>query len=410
MNVNLKCLNCDKKFALSQEITHCDSCHGLVYVDQSENKLTSSMTEVFDERLKSFKKIDQSAVWRFREALIPIKEENIISQPEGRTNLYERTSISHSLSLSNLFFKHEGENPSGSFKDRGMTVATSMAKELGRKKLACASTGNTSASLALYASTAELTSYMFVPKGKISKAKMCQAMAYGIKCIEAEGDFDTAMEWVQKARKDHGLYLVNSLNPYRIEGQKTIIWDILQQLQWQTPDWIICPGGNLGNTSSFGKAIEEAYHWGWIKKKPKIATIQAKGASPFYDSFQNNFADLIPQKANTIATAIQIGNPVNFPKAVQAIKNTEGLVEVVSDEEIVAAKMQLDRSGIGCEPASACTLAGVKKLKEKNILNKEDVIVCILTGHLLKDSDRNAILYANSEDIKTITKYEDFIP
>ena len=208
------------------------------------------------------------------------------------------------------------------------------------------------------------------------------------------GDFDEAMSYVKELAKEQLIYMVNSLNPFRLEGQKSIIWDILQELRWKSPDWIIVPGGNLGNTSAFGKAINEAYRAGWIHKKPRLACIQAAGANPFYSAFREDFKSFNPVKAETIATAIRIGNPVNYTKAIKVIKETDGLVSQVEEQEILDAKAQIDSAGIGCEPASACSVAGLKKLKAEGTIKSEEVVVCILTGNILKDPE--IVMHHNS--------------
>jgi threonine synthase len=310
-----------------------------------------------------------------------------VSHPEGHTRLYRRESLSAWSGVDDLAFKHEGENPTGSFKDRGMTVAVSVAKALAATTIACASTGNTSAALAAYAAQAGIPSVVFLPAGKIALGKLSQAIAYGSQCLAVRGDFDAAMRLVEETSHQLGFYLVNSLNPYRLEGQKTIIWELLAQRRWSVPDWIVVPAGNLGNTAAFGKALSEAYEWGWIHKLPRILSVQAAGANPFYLSFENSFSALVPVKAETVATAIRIGQPVNFLKAVRAINLTNGLVTQVTDAEILAAKLQIDRSGLGCEPASACTLAGVKKLKDAGVIKASDSAVAVLTGNVLKDSE-----------------------
>jgi threonine synthase len=307
--------------------------------------------------------------------------------PEGQTGYYEVTSLCTWAGHEPLAFKHEGENPSGSFKDRGMTSAVTAAKKLGMKLLACASTGNTSSSLAAYAARAGLQSVVFLPAGKVSLGKMAQTLGYGAIALAVRGDFDDAMRIVRELALAGKVYMVNSLNPFRIEGQKTIIWEMLQDRGWRAPDWIVVPGGNLGNTSAFGKAIEEAYELGWIDKKPKIATIQAKGASPFFESYLKDFSSLEPMQAETVATAIRIGNPVNFPRAVKAIRQTLGLVAAVTDSEIMQAKAAIDRSGMGCEPASAATLAGLKNLVKEGVIKPHEEVVAVLTGHMLKDTD-----------------------
>jgi threonine synthase len=317
-------------------------------------------------------------VWRFREAVL--HTDNVITHPEGGTRLYERQG---------LFFKHEGENPTGSFKDRGMTVAVTQAVRVKARAVACASTGNTSASLAAYAAQADIPAVVFVPAGKVASGKLAQTLAYGAKCLQVRGDFDDAMRLVREACDRLGIYLVNSINPFRIEGQKTIIWELLQDLAWEPPDWIVVPAGNLGNTSAFGKALREAHQYGWITKIPRLASIQAAGANPFFRSYQESFATRHRIAAETIASAIRIGDPVSHEKAVAAIRETNGVVEEVTDAEIMDAKRTIDGMGIGCEPASAATLAGVKKLRASGIMREDERIVCVLTGHILKDPEAN---------------------
>jgi threonine synthase len=360
---------------------------------------------LFDARLGSRKTIDKSGVWRFREAVLDVPEAEIVTHPEGATRLYEREwgvgggewqkkleASSHSPhptphSPFNIFFKHEGENPTGSFKDRGMTVAMTQAKRLGARVVACASTGNTSASLAAYAAQAGLRAIVFIPAGKVSSGKLAQTLAYGATALHIRGDFDAAMQLVREASDRLGIYLVNSINPFRIEGQKTIVWELLQDLEWNAPDWIVVPAGNLGNTSAFGKALREAFDAGWITRMPRLASIQATGANPFYRSYRDGFAQRHRIVAETIASAIRIGDPVSHRKAVSAIQLTNGIVEQVTDDELMLAKREIDEIGIGCEPASATTLAGVKKLRAAGVMRDGERIVCVLTGNLLKDTD-----------------------
>lgn len=379
------CLVCAKKYDYLILRYSCD-CGGLLDLSHDKAKM-SFLPEHAEQRLQSRKPVDRSGVWRFREAVVPLQEAEIVSQLEGATSIHKSDAINHWVGHDLLSIKHEGENPSGSFKDRGMTVAVSMAKKLNMSLVACASTGNTSSSLASYAARAGLKAVVFLPAGKVSQGKMAQTLGYGAKVLAIRGDFDDAMRLVQEQAAAGRVYMVNSLNPFRIEGQKTIIWELFQDLNWQVPDWIVLPGGNLGNTSAFGKAITEAFHWGWIKKKPRLAVIQAEGANPFYRSFQNNFASLEAMQAETIATAIRIGNPVNFPKAVRSMRECSGLVASVSDLEIMQAKAVIDRAGIGCEPASAASLAGTRKLLELGHIKAGDEVVMILTGHILKDPE-----------------------
>jgi len=409
----LACIVCEKKYDWLELRYACD-CQGLlelVHTDPALHKLPA----LAEQRLLSRKNIDRSGVWRFREAVLPLPDSMIVTQPEGQTPIYESPVLNQWAGQSRMSLKHEGENPTGSFKDRGMTAAVSMAKRLGMPIVACASTGNTSSSLASYAARAGLKAIVFLPAGKVSQGKMAQTLGYGAKGLAIRGDFDDAMQIVRDLAAMGRVYMVNSLNPYRIEGQKTIIWEMLQDRNWQAPDWIVVPGGNLGNTSAFGKAIEEAYNWGWITSKPRIATIQAQGANPFYRSYSKDFAGLEPMSAETIATAIRIGFPVNFPRAVRSIRNTNGVVSEVNDVEIIAAKTMIDRAGIGCEPASAATLAGVKKLVKQGVIGSEEDVVLVLTGHMLKDPD--AILKTQTldcveidADVQAITDALDRLP
>lgn len=392
------CLQCEKTYDWLELRYACD-CGGLLEVKHDEAALRK-LPELAEQRLTSRKPYDRSGVWRFREGVLPLAESMIVTQPEGQTPIYESPALNQWAGQHRLSLKHEGENPTGSFKDRGMTAAVSMAKRLGMPVVACASTGNTSSSLAAYAARAGLKAIVFLPAGKVSQGKMAQTLGYGAKGLAIRGDFDDAMQIVRDLAAAGRVYMVNSLNPHRIEGQKTIIWEMLQDRNWKVPDWIVVPGGNLGNTSAFGKAIDEAYAWGWITKKPRIATIQAEGANPFFRSYNRDFASLEAITAETVATAIRIGFPVNYPRAVRSILNTNGIVADVTDAEIMAAKVVIDHAGIGCEPASAATLAGVKKLVKKGIIGAEEDVVLVLTGHMLKDPD--AILKAQTLDCTEI--------
>ena len=327
-------------------------------------------------------------VWHFKELVLPeMPESSVVSKQEGNTRLYRSASVAQWLGLKkeNFFLKHEGENPTGSFKDRGMTVAITQAKALGQKAVTCASTGNTSASLAAFASEAGLTGIVLIPKGNVAVGKISQALAYGTKTLVVDGDFDDCMRMIREAQEKLSAYPLNSINPFRLEGQKTIIWEILLQRNWQVPDWIVFPGGNLGNTSAFGKALHEAKQLGFIDRLPRFAVIQAEGASPFYKAFKKNFSGLVPEKADTIATAIKIGEPVNYPKAVRALKWTNGIVESVTDEEILEAKAYVDAAGIGAEPASCATVAGIRKLIGSGEIKTNETVIGILTGNILKD-------------------------
>ena len=367
----LQCIECGTRFDIL-EVRYTCSCGNLLSVERDG----IVDRDAFDDRRTSRAPIDQSGVWRFREGVLNV--DRAITHPEGATRLYERMG---------LLFKHEGENPTGSFKDRGMTVAVTQAVRVGARAVACASTGNTSASLAAYAAQAGLRAIVFIPAGKVATGKLAQTLAYGATALHIRGDFDAAMKLVREASDRLGIYLVNSINPFRIEGQKTIVWELLQDLEWNAPDWIVVPAGNLGNTSAFGKALREAFDAGWIAKMPRLASIQATGANPFYRSYADAFAQRHRIAAETIASAIRIGDPVSHHKAVAAIQQTNGIVEQVTDDELMLAKREIDEMGIGCEPASATTLAGVKKLRASGVMREGERIVCVLTGHLLKDTD-----------------------
>lgn len=316
----------------------------------------------------------------------------IVSKPEGNTNLYHDQRLSD-FAGTDVWFKHEGENPTGSFKDRGMTVGISHARWTGATMVACASTGNTSAAVASYAAAAGIPSVVFIPEGKISAAKLGQTIAYGTTIIQVRGDFDAAMQMVREATSRYGIYLLNSLNPFRLEGQKSIVLEALQQLHWQMPDWIVVPGGNLGNTSALGKSLREALAAGLIDAMPRIAVVQAAGAAPFYRAWQTGFADYAPISASTVASAIQIGNPVNYTKARRVVLDTEGTVTAVDDDAILAAKAMVDRVGIGCEPASAAGLAGIRRLIAEGVIQPGERVLTYLTGNLLKDTEASADYY-----------------
>jgi threonine synthase len=390
--VRLICAECAREYPTGEPRYRCAECGGLLEVVQPLAALRSTVSrDLFDARLASRDRLDRSGVWRFRELLGDYTAAEIVTKPEGRGNLYDDPRLTAYAGVGALWLKHEGENPTGSFKDRGMTVGITHARRLGARTVACASSGNTSASLAAYAATAGLTALTFVPEGKVSVAKIAQTIAYGARVIQVRGDFDAAMRLVQAVAEtpEYGVYLLNSINPFRLEGQKTILLDALQALDWRVPDVIALPGGNLGNTSAIGKALEEALALGLIDRLPQIVTIQASGAAPFAAAFAQGFAEgsYRPVAANTVATAIMIGDPVSFPRARRVIQQTEGIVTAVSDELILQAKAQIDAAGIGCEPASAATLAGLRALVAAGQIPAGASVLGILTGHLMKDSE-----------------------
>ncbi len=386
----LQCLQCNRTYPANQVRYVCD-CGGLLDVAHDLEALRPHISRgLFDGRLSGApgSKVvptTDSGVWRYREIILPATADTIVSRPEGNTPLYEHPRVSEYAGVANFYLKHEGENPTGSFKDRGMTVGTTQAKIMGATAVACASTGNTSASLAAYAARAGIPAIIFIPTGNIAAGKLAQALAYGAHTLQIQGDFDDAMHLVQDVCNRLGVYLLNSLNPFRLEGQKSIVFEILQGFQWQPPDWIVLPAGNLGNTAAFGKALYEAQQLGLIDRIPRIAAVQAAGASPFYQSYRQNFAERVSVKAETVATAIRIGNPVSYPRAIRTLKWTNGLVTAVSDAEIMDAKAVVDAAGIGCEPASAASVAGVRQLIAAGIIKPEETVVGILTGNLMKD-------------------------
>jgi threonine synthase len=396
--VYLSCAECGRTYPLNEVRYRCE-CAAPLDIAYNRHGDPALTTDTFDTQLNPKSKIQnpksKSGVWRFHELLPPIADEHIVSRPEGNTNLYavgasERSGlrrIGEYAGLPHLHLKHEGENPTGSFKDRGMTVGVSQAVTLGARAVACASTGNTSSSLASYAAQAGLPCFVFVPEGKIASGKLAQTLAYGAVTLQIRGDFDAAMSLVQEACAKLGIYLVNSVNPFRIEGQKTIAFELLQQLGWEPPDWIVLPAGNLGNTAALGKALLEARDLGLIPRLPRIASVQATGANPFYRGYAVQFAERYTVQADTIATAIKIGNPVSYERARRAILATRGVVTEVTDDTILEAKAVIDRAGIGCEPASAASLAGARKLRAEGVIGEDEEVACILTGHILKDTD-----------------------
>lgn len=421
MIYHLQCILCKQTYE-DDEIRYRCNCGEVLEIQRNDwDEVKKHINKkLFTQRLSDLNIPYSSGVWRYKELVLPIKDRFIVSKPEGNTNLYPVGKSVQSgfgkigiyAGVDTLFLKHEGENPTGSFKDRGMTVGISKAKELGVRAVGCASTGNTSSSLASYAALAGMKCFVFLPKGKISASKLAQSIAYGAINIQIDGDFDDAMKTVQTICNKYKIYLLNSINPFRIEGQKTIVFELLQQLNWIVPDWIVLPGGNLGNTSAIGKGLFELKSLDIMKKLPRIAVIQAQGANPFYLSFHKEFKERFELKADTFASAIRIGNPVSFHKAKKVIQETDGIVEEVTDAQILDAKAIIDRSGIGCEPASAATVAGVKKLVTNKIILHNESVVGILTGHLLKDPDiimqhsQKSIIDVNSRDLsKTIRAY-----
>ena len=405
----LQCMNCGRQYPITTVIYTCETCGGLLDVQHDLDTLRHTVTrELFDQRLGTLDAPYNSGVWRYKEMIYPdVDNSSIVSRPEGNTNLYKTPRLAEWAGVKTLYLKHEGENPTGSFKDRGMTGGLTQARVLGMKRVACASTGNTSASLAAYAAWSGLRGILLFQDSHIALGKLAQAIAYGAICIRIDADFDRNLELVRQM-SDLGIYVLNSVNPFRLEGQKSIIIEAIQQLRWQVPDWIVLPGGNLGNTSAFGKALHELYVLGLIDRMPSLAVIQAEGANPLFRSYQNNLEGFVPVTAHTIASAIKIGNPVNYPKAVRSLQWTEGVVEQVTDQEIMDSKALIDAQGIGCEPASACTLAGLRKLVDTGVIKSSETVVGILTGHLLKDPEAT-IAYHEDRLEGILSKYPNHV-
>ena len=382
-----RCESCSATTPETDPRTQCPACSRLLEIVHPAPALHgAALMAQFAQRRGSHPASEPSGVWRFRELVMPSARE-LVSYPEGHTPLVAREPICAWTGSASLLLKHEGMNPTGSFKDRGMTVALTQAKRIGARAVACASTGNTSASLAAYAAQAGIPALVFVPKGQISTGKLTQTLAYGARTLLVDGDFDACLRLVREASEKLGVYLVNSINPWRIEGQKTVVFELLQQLGWDAPDWIALPAGNLGNTAAFGKALREARALGLISKMPRLLAVQAAGAAPFAHAFQGGFTSRETVRPETVATAIRIGDPASWDRAVRAIRETNGVVTSVTDEEIMDGKAVIDAAGVGAEPASAAGVAGVRQRRAGGTIAAADRVVCVLTGHLLKDPD-----------------------
>jgi threonine synthase len=361
-------------------------CGGLLEIRHAPPPVAGrDLSRLFDSRLGRRDDIDLSGVWRFREMVLPTAGSAVVTHPEGNTPLLRRGSVSEWVGLPDFLLKHEGHNPTGSFKDRGMTVGITQACRVRATAVACASTGNTAASLAAYGAQAGLRVLVFVPIGQVALGKLSQSLAYGATTLLVRGDFDACLRLAQEASDRLGVYLLNSINPFRLEGQKTIVFELLQQLDWSPPDWIVLPAGNLGNTAAFGKALVEARAAGLIDRLPRLAAVQALGAAPFAEGFAEGFARRRRVRPETVATAIRIGDPASWDRAVVAIRETEGVVTAVPDSEILEAKALVDASGVGCEPASAASVAGARQLARRGVISRQHRVAAILTGHVLKD-------------------------
>ena len=427
-----QCINpdCAATYAIDDVRVSCGKCNSLLDVKYDWSKLPVPRSLSFFEHRWSTKgtggegRLDFSGVWRFRE-LMPFyrTEDDIVTIGEGRTVLQQADLLAGRMGMrpGKLLLQYEGLNPSGSFKDNGMTAAFTHANMVGAKRVACASTGNTSASLAMFASLAEMQGIVFIGSGKIAFGKLSQALDYGALTLQITGDFDDCLRRIRQIAVDHkelGIYLMNSVNPFRLEGQKSIMLRILEACDWQPPDWIIVPGGNLGNCSAFGKAFMELRELGLIKKIPRLAVINASGASTLNQLYTKQdlrwnegrvdqekigkfyaTLDEMNYHPHTITSAIEISRPVNLPKALRALDVMRGVVREVTDDEILEHRAMVARWGFGCEPASAASVAGLAKLLEEQVISRDEKVACILTGHELKDANAT-VKYHTGIDMK----------
>jgi threonine synthase len=370
------------KYGADEIIYSCKRCGDILEINYEYDLLKANLN-------KSNWKTLPFSLWRYKD-FMPIRNSSkIVSLKEGGTGLHLCKNLAEHLGLRDLYAKNEGENPTGSFKDRGMTVGITKAVELDVKTVICASTGNTSASLAAYAAKAGLQCIVLIPSGKIALGKLAQAMVYGAKVVQIRGNFDQALKMVLELSEHNEVYLLNSINPFRLEGQKSLAYEICDQLNWVPPDRVIVPVGNAGNISAIWKGFVEFHKIGLIDKLPKMIAIQAEGAAPIARAIKNGKYEIMPErKPETIATAIRIGAPVSWKKALRAIRDSGGMAETVTDEEILEGQKKIARlEGLFVEPASASSIAGLKKLFEAGEIGKDEVTVCVITGHGLKDPD-----------------------
>lgn len=387
----LRCVHCGVVQTSADRMFRCHQCGELLEVVYPEwsgapPEFGLRLKEIWKERRSGTLPQDASGVWRFRELLPHIEHKHVITMREGNTPLVQLTRSARELKLPRLFAKHQGMNPTGSFKDTGISVAISMAKAEGFEFVCCASTGNTSASVAAYAARAEMKSIVLLPAAQVASGKLAQAIEYGAHVLQLQTDFDGCLEVLHQVVQRFPAYLLNSMNPYRLEGQKTVAFEIMEQLDWKVPDHVIVPGGNLANSSALGKGFLELRDLGLISALPKISIIQAAGANPLVRTMRENGGrELVRVNAETRATAIRIGNPASWRKAVAVLKKTGGACEDVTEQEIAQAKAELGAEGVGCEPASAASLAGLKKLVRAGFVKSTETVVLVLTGHMLKD-------------------------
>lgn len=420
-----RCINptCAATYEARSIRTSCDACGDLLDIayEWDRAELPKRLSDFEAHWSRRYDPVRFSGVWRFRELLPFCAPEEIVTVGEGQTLLQQTDAVGRYVGIDpgRLHLQYEGMNPSGSFKDNGMCAAFTHACMMGATRAACASTGNTSASLALYCSaTQRMKAVIFIGSGKISYGKLSQALDYGALTVQIAGDFDDAMLRVKEISQKLGIYLVNSVNPFRLEGQKTIMFRVLEALRWEVPDWIVVPGGNLGNSSAFGKAFMELKQLGLIDRMPRIAIINAAGADTLYELYErrgvrwnggkvnldpireyNDHMDREGIRADTIASAIEINRPVNLKKCLRALEVTDGVVRQVSDQEILDAKSQVGAGGFGCEPASAASVAGARLLRREGVIAPRDRVVCVLTGHELKDPTATVAYHTTDQEM-----------
>jgi threonine synthase len=419
-----KCISpdCGETYGPEEVCVACRRCGDLLDVMYDWDRARPPKSLVSLERMWSERHDPArfSGVWRFWELLPFAERQQVVTVGEGQTLLQQADAVGRYVGINpgRLFLQYEGMNPSGSFKDNGMAAAFTHARATGAARAACASTGNTSASLAMYCAVTRLMkAVIFIGSGKISYGKLSQALDYGALTVQISGDFDDAMVRVREVSQDLGMYLVNSVNPFRLEGQKTIMYRVLEAMRWEIPDWIVVPGGNLGNSSAFGKAFAELLEIGLISRVPRLAVINAAGANTLYELYErrgmrwqggkgdmciacNYYKELDRdrRKASTIASAIEINRPVNLKKCLRALETCDGVVRSVTDQEILDAKAQVGAGGIGCEPASAASVAGARMLRQEGVIGADERVVCVLTGHQLKDPTATVAYHTTDQE------------
>lgn len=408
---HLQCISCHATFPTSAPLYRCGHCGDLLDVTYEYPTIAPDvLRHTWLQRRLSQQPSDISGVWRYREMLPFVEDETrIVTYPEGNTPLLDAPRSARYAGLHRLQVKHQGGNPTGSFKDNGMCTGITQASILGMSAVLCASTGNTSASMAAYAARAGMVGIVLIPDGQIAYGKLSQSLDYGALTLQVAGDFDVALRLVEEVAVKANIYVLNSVNPFRLEGQKTIMIEMLEQRGWKVPDRVVVPGGNLGNSSAFGKGLRELYDCGLIDRLPRITIVQAAGAAPLYRMMVEGHSDLTPLHAHTLATAIKIGAPMSWKKAQRAMDWTDGWVTAVSEQDIADAKAIIGRDGIGCEPASAATLAGLRALVAQGTdspIDPDEDVVAILTGNVLKDPDYTIHYHLGDlyEDYETTTQ------